>query len=497
MSQAYQNLEERFKKLHRLGHLGAIAHWDQATMMPSGGNQARSEAMAELSTLTHELLIAPEVADWLAEAKEQASDDFTLASIREMERDYLSASIIPGDLVKAKSLASSTCEHAWRTQRPNNDWDGFLPNLKEVIKLTQEEASIRAEKSQCSRYDALLDLYEAGSSSKELDALFGDMKTWLPDFIQQAVQKQSSDQLIDSTGHYPIENQNALGLDLMKLLDFDFDHGRLDVSAHPFCGGVPEDVRLTTRYNEKDFVESVMAVIHETGHARYNQNLPRDLLGLPVGSYRSMGVHEGQSLFFEMQLSRSPAFLQLIRPLMIKHLNQGKESDLFSKENLEKVYSRVKPGFIRVEADEITYPAHVILRYEIEKALVNGDMAAEDLPDVWNEKMQAWLGLSTEGNYTDGCMQDIHWPMGAFGYFPGYTLGAMIAAQQFAAVKKALPDVEDQILQGNLTPVFDWLKANIWQQGRKLETQELLTQATGESLNVRFFKEHLQKRYLA
>ncbi|WP_257288699.1 carboxypeptidase M32 [Endozoicomonas sp. SESOKO2] len=496
MNQAYNQLVERFNKLYRFQHLSAIASWDQSAIMPSGGNQARSEALAELSGLMHELLTEEQVGHWLQEAREKADDTVTQSSIREMERSWRKASVMPAKLVKAQSLASSKCEHAWRTQRPKNDWKGFSENLKEVVKLAREEASIRSAASGARGYDALLELYEPGMTSKELDVLFGHLKSWLPETLQTVVEQQKNDSLIASQGHYPAENQKALGLDVMKLLGFDFNHGRLDVSVHPFCGGVPEDVRLTTRYNEQDFVESLMGTIHETGHARYNQNLPADLRSLPLGSYRSMGVHEGQSLFFEMQLGRSPEFLKLIRPLIVKHLSEGQEDERFSQINLEKIYNRVKPGFIRVDADEISYPMHVILRYEIEKALIEGELLVDDLPQIWDEKMQAYLGLATGENHSTGCMQDIHWPMGAFGYFPSYTLGAMYAAQQFATVKRQLPDVESRIATGDLEPVFNWLTENIWQQGCKLETHELYTQATGEPLNADHFKQHILSRYL-
>ena len=493
---AYDKLAERFTKLHRLNHLSSIASWDQAAMMPSGSNQARSEALAELSTLTHELLTASEVGDWVQAASEAPLDSFRQASLREMAREWRQASVMPADLVKARSLVTSDCEHAWRSQRPENDWQGFSKNLEEVLRLTREEASIRAESSGVDPYDALLELYEPGMTCKQLDRLFGDVKNWLPDYVQQATERQKSSDYLMPEGPFAIDKLKALGLEVMTLLGFDFNRGRLDVSTHPFCGGVAEDVRITTRYRDDDFIESLMGVIHETGHARYEQSRPKDTLELPVSYARSTGIHEGQSLFFEMQLGRSREFLSLIRPLLLKHLTNGKELPAYQLDNLQTLYRQVNPGFIRVEADEVTYPAHVILRYDIEKALINGDMTVADLPDAWNEKMQKYLNLSTQGNYKDGCMQDIHWPLGAFGYFPSYTLGAMYAAQLFAAIQTSIPDVHSRISSGDLSPVFDWLKDNIWSQGSRYTTSELMVRATGEDLNASFFKEHLKKRYL-
>ena len=497
MSSAYQNLVNRFQQMYHLQHLGAIAGWDQAAMMPAGGNQARGAALAELNTLLHKLLTAPEVESWLQEAKTQETNPDTILSIKEMAVEWQHASAIPDDLVKAKTIASTHCEHAWRSQRPENDWKGFSKNLKEVVNLSRQEADVRAEKSNTSPYNALLELYEPGVSTQELDQLFGDLKTWLPGYIQDAQDNQSSVNIIQPEGPFPIEKQKALGLEVMKLLGFDFDHGRLDVSTHPFCGGVSEDVRLTTRYKEDNFVEALMGIVHETGHARYQQNLPLQDRELPIALYRSMGIHEGQSLFFEMQLGRSAAFLSLIQPLIVKHLCDGTSQPCMALDNLEKIYTQVRPGFIRVDADEITYPAHIILRYEIERDLIEGNIEVDDIPELWQQKMKDYLGLDIAGDHKNGCMQDIHWPMGSFGYFPSYTLGAMVAAQLFSAQKKIMPDIEAQIQNGNLAPIFDWLKTNIWSQGRKYSTAELMTRATGEPLSAVYFKDHLKDRYLS
>lgn len=496
MTTAYKNLVNRFQQMYHLQHLGAIAGWDQAAMMPAGGNQARGAALAELNTLLHKLLTAPDVESWLQEARAGETSPDNIRSIEEMAVEWRQASAIPDDLVKAKTIASTHCEHAWRSQRPENDWPGFARNLREVVNLSRQEATIRAEKNNISPYNALLEIYEPGVNTRELDQLFGDLKTWLPGYIQDAQDRQSSVSIIQPEGPFPIDRQKALGLEVMQRLGFDFDHGRLDVSTHPFCGGVSEDVRMTTRYKEDNFVEALMGIIHETGHARYQQNLPEQGRELPIAFPRSMGIHEGQSLFFEMQLGRSAAFLSLIQPLIVKHLCDGTSQPAMALDNLEKIYTQVRPGFIRVDADEITYPAHIILRYEIERDLIEGNIEVDDIPELWQQKMQDYLGLDVAGDHKNGCMQDIHWPMGSFGYFPSYTLGAMVAAQLFAAQKKAMPDIEDLIRNGNLSPMFDWLKSNIWSQGRKYSTAELLTRATGEPLTASYFQQHLKERYL-
>ncbi|WP_374497779.1 carboxypeptidase M32 [Vogesella indigofera] len=490
---AYQQAVAAFTRLYRYQHLAAIAGWDQAAMMPPGGNEARGAAMAELQLLMHGLLTAPALQQALQAAEQESLSDAEQASLREMRRVWQSANLLPARLVEAKSLAGSRCEHAWREQRKGNDWHGFLSNFREVVQLAREEAQLLADASGKSRYDALLDKYEPGMSSAELERIFGDVKSWLPGLIRQVMDKQAGETLIAAQGPFAVERQRALGVEIMGLLGFDFNAGRLDVSVHPFCGGVAEDVRITTRYRDDDFMQSMMGIVHETGHARYEQRLPRALVQLPVGQARSMGIHESQSLAFEMQLGRSPAFLQLIAPLVKKHLG---EQDAFDAANLARMYSRVRPGYIRVDADELTYPAHVILRFEIERALIEGDIEAEDIPALWDEKMQAYLGVDTRGNYRDGCLQDIHWTDGSFGYFPSYTLGAMYAAQYFATLRRQEPALDARIAAGELAPVFDWLDANIWSQASRWETGELVRRATGEALNPAHFRAHLEARYL-
>ena len=491
---AFEKLKKHSLKLSNFQHLAAICGWDQAAVMPNGGSQARSEAMAELYVHMHNLQTQPQLSDWFAQAEQETLNAQDSATLRELKRNWQQANVLPEDLVQAKSLAGSKCEHAWRTQRGENDWQDFEKNWAEVVKLSQEEAQIRAEVTGLSAYDAMLDIYEPGTTTASLDALFSDVKTWLPEMIDQAIEKQSAENFIEPKGTFSSDTQKALGLDVMKLLQFDFEHGRLDESVHPFCGGVPTDVRITTRYDESEFVQSLMGIVHETGHARYEQGLPKSLAGLPSGQARSMGIHESQSLFFEMQIGRSNAFIEHLARLAGAHFTDH-DPKLFSQDNFQKLYTRVKKDFIRVDADEMTYPAHVILRYEIERDLMNGVIKHTDVPELWDQKMQTYLGLSTKDNYKNGCMQDIHWTDGAFGYFPSYTLGAMYAAQFMAAMKKTV-DVDGTIQSGDLSPIFTWLSDNIWSKGSLFTTEELVQQATGETLNPTHFKHHLVNRYL-
>ena len=462
-------------------------------MMPSKGNEARAAAMAELQVLMHQTLTDPALKVQFDAAQSASLSEPEQASLNEMRREWAMVNRLPQDLVEAQSLASARCEHAWRTQRKANNWQGFLGNFRDVVKLARQEAKLLADASGCTPYEALMDKFEPGMRESAITQLFGEVKTWLPDLISKVIAKQASETVTHATGPFPIEKQRALGVEVMGLLGFDFEGGRLDVSTHPFCGGVPQDVRITTRYDNTTFAPSLMGIIHETGHARYEQRLPRDTLHLPVGRARSMGIHESQSLSFEMQLARSPAFAQLIAPLVKKHLG---DQPAFEADNLTRMITRVNRGFIRVDADELTYPAHVILRFEIERALISGEIEADDIPALWTAKMQEYLGVDIKGNFDNGCLQDIHWPSGMFGYFPSYTLGAMYAAQYFATIRKLHPNIDARIASGDLSPVMNWLDTNIWSQASRWSTDALVTRATGEVLNANHFRRHLETRYL-
>ncbi len=494
---AYHELCKVFQRIDRFKHLSAIAGWDYAAMMPKKGGQARAAALAELSVYINSLLKTPALKDQLAKAEQEPLAPHQRANLVEMRRQWELANLLPDSLIEQETVLGSKCEHAWRTQRPANDWKGFLENFKPVVKLARQRATILSQAWSKPAYDSLMEQFEPGMTSQEVTRIFSDLKSWLPQLIQDALARQqrldAQQPILTPQGPFAIEAQRSLGLAVMKTLGFDFDGGRLDVSTHPFCGGVPEDVRITTRYREDDFMQSMMGVVHETGHARYEQNLPRNWLGQPVGRARSMGIHESQSLSFEMQIGCNPAFLSYITPMIRQHLG---DQPAFTAENLGRLYTRIQPGFIRVEADELCYPLHVILRFEIESALINGDIEPEDIPELWDQKMQAYLGIDTRGNYKDGCLQDIHWTDGSFGYFPSYTLGAMYAAQYFATIRKQHPDLDQQIARGELGAIFRWLEDHIWQQASRYDTQELVRRATGEGLNPIHYQRHLRQRYL-
>jgi carboxypeptidase Taq len=490
---AYDTLSATWQRLHRLGHLQSIAGWDQAANMPPKANEARASAMAEMAALLHRMRTEPQLKDELARAEQEPLSDFQRANLREMRREWRASNALPESLVQRQQMASARCEHAWRRQRPANDWTGFVENFREVLKLAREEAALLSAQTGLSKYDAMMDRFEPGMTSAQLDRVFGEVRQWLPGLIERVIARQAAEPVIQPQGPFPLPAQRRLCEQVIRLLGFDFEAGRLDVSTHPFCGGVPEDVRMTTRFREDDFLGALMGTVHETGHGRYEQNLPRDWLGQPVANARSMALHESQSLSFEMQLGSHPGFVAHLAPLLREAFG---DQPAFEPGNLHKLLTRVKRGLIRVDADEVTYPAHVILRYEIERPLIEGEIEPEDIPALWDAKMMELLGVDTRGNFKDGPMQDVHWPEALFGYFPCYSLGAMYAAQWFAAMRRAMPDIDARISRGELGPVFGWLGEHIWSQASRWTTDELAVRASGEALNPAHFKAHLEARYL-
>jgi len=497
-SPAHAALGAQFRRAALIGDALGILDWDQATTMPEGSAAGRAEQIAALSVMRHELLVDPSVGENLQVARAvpaSGSDgDWAAANLREMERAHLNAIAIPGDLVEAAARANAVCEVAWRRARAENDFAALVPALQTVIDLVGEIAVARGEALSLDPYDALLDEYEAGTRVAQLEPLFGELARDLPGFVEQVLEHQKARPApLLPEGPFPVATQRELAIELMDALGFDFEAGRLDISHHPFCGGAAGDVRITTRYNEADFTESLMGVLHETGHALYEAGLPEPWRYQPVGRALGMAIHESQSLLVEMQVSRSRPFLQFALPRM-QNAFRG-EGAAWDVENFYRLYTRVERGFIRVDADEVTYPLHVVLRYRLERALLSGDLPLADLPGAWNEGMRDLLGIVPPDD-RQGCLQDVHWPSGAFGYFPTYTLGAMAAAQLYAAAKRDLPGLEDDIAAGRLTRLVNWLRMNIHGRGASRTAAELLTAVTGEPLNPGVFMAHLERRYL-
>ncbi|MFQ5955823.1 MAG: carboxypeptidase M32, partial [Kiloniellales bacterium] len=479
---AYTELEARFKRIAVLTEATRVLHWDMATLMPPGGAAPRAEQLAALQVTCHELITDPAVGELIdaADAAAAELDPWQRANLREMRRRRAHATALPADLVEALSKAASACETAWRQARADSDYGAVRPFLRSLLDLVRESAEARAQALGTSPYDALLDRWEPGARAARIDAIFDDLTAFLPGFLKAVLDRQAREPaplMLD--GPFPLDVQCALARRLCQVVGFDFAHGRLDESLHPFSGGVPEDARITTRYDEADFIQGLMAVLHETGHALYERGRPAAWRYQPVGRARGMILHESQSLLIEMQACRSRRFIAYLAPLARDVF--GRSGPAWEADNLYRVLTRVRPGLIRVDADEVTYPAHVILRYRLERAMIAGELGPDDLPAAWNEGMAELIGV-TPPDDRQGCLQDIHWYDGAWGYFPTYTLGAMAAAQLFAAVSEAEPEAIAGIGRGDFGPLRAWLGANVHAKGSLLSTDDLMQEATGRPL---------------
>lgn len=495
--QAYRTLEKIFAKLNDLEQTEAILHWDMETYMPAGGVEARAEQLATLKSISHAMLSDPEIEDLLAHARgeEKKLSKWEKANLELMERAWIHTTAVPKELVTSFARAGTKCQVAWREAREKNDFKSFSGQLEEVVKHVREIAAHKGEALDVKPYDALLDQYDRGRKSEDLEKIFSKLEAFLPDFIQKVTEKQKGIKITPIKDSISAADQKAFALKLLETIGFDFQHGRLDESVHPFCGGYFSDVRITTRFDENCVFSGIMGIIHEAGHAMYEAGLPKKWSRQPVGHAKhSMSLHESQSLLFEMQASRSEAFLAYL----VKNLQKefGKKSKAWSYDNIKNICHKVEPSFIRVDADEVTYPLHVILRYRIEQYLLAGEMEVEDLPEAWAQGMKKYLGI-TPPDHTQGCMQDIHWTDGTFGYFPSYTIGAIYAAQLFAAIEKDEKELSASLEKGDMAPIRSWLNQNIHGEGSLHMPDQLIKKATGKSLDVDSFTAHLTNRYLA
>jgi len=491
---SFQKLDDLGHKLEALEHALAILGADEATHMAVGGGEKRAEAMSALAGMYHARATAPEIADWIEAAGQENLNEEQAAALSEFRRQYTNLTCLPSAFVERQTGVRMRCEQLWRDMRAKNNWAGFLPALEGVVAMVREEAAMRADALGLEPYDALMEQYDPGNRAAAITPIFLQLKRFLADFVPEALvvqeEKRARHPLKPLSGVYPVEKQRELGLAMMAAVGFDLTHGSLSVSHHPFCGGVPSDVRITTRYRTSEFLSALMGVLHETGHALYEQNLPKAWAHWPLGKARGMAVHESQSLFVEKQIGRNPAFWRWALPVVEKHLGES-----WSIEDILPHVHHVERGLIRVDADEVTYPLHVILRFELEQELVAGRLEVADLPEAWDAGMKEYLGLSTLDNPADGPMQDVHWAGGAFGYFPSYTLGAMMAAQQWAALTKEHPSADEDLAKGDFSAINEWRRAKIWSQGSRFSTPELLERATGERLDAAHFIEHLKRRY--
>ena len=493
MSSSYQKLKKIFRESSIVSDVEGILHWDMATMMPINARIQRSEQLALMAKFKHSLLSSLKVKDLMDETDINALSAKDKINFNEMKREYLFTSSMPQDLVEAISKSSAKCEGIWQEARKESNYKIVEKSLNELINLTMQESEILSEKLNCPKYEALVQKYEPLASIENISSVFSDLEPFLLKTVDQIIEKQKNDKFLTIDNSISIDNQNKIARLLMKTLGFDFSRGRLDKSEHPFCGGATGDVRITTRYSNKDPFSSLEGVMHETGHAMYELGLPKEWEYQPVGRSRGMAMHESQSLLIEMQITRSLAFKKFLSNFLKKSFKfKGNE---WSPENLYALGTRVNKTFIRVEADEVTYPLHIMLRFNLEKKLIDKSLEIKDIPDAWNAEYKKLFGIEIDNN-SNGCLQDIHWYAGLIGYFPTYSLGALASAQFANTIRQKLPELDQEIEQGNFTSLFNWLRKNIHEKASFFSTNEVLEQVTNSTLNAKYFKEYITSRYL-
>ena len=491
----YKQLELEFKRLHAFRGALSLLRWDAAVMMPRGSAELRGEQRAALETEYHAFLTAPRITRLLdrAQANAQGLADWQLANLREMRRQRDHAIAIPVSIISRLVKATSRAEAQWLEARKHGKFELFAPHLEEVVSLVRDKASLLGQALNLMPYDALVDEFSPGLTSSDIDAMFKALSRRLPALIRETIALQDTRPPLPISGKFAPAKQRALAMEIMTAMGFPFDRGRLDESDHPFTEGVPGDMRVTTRFDTGEPFSGLLGALHETGHAMYNLGLPPDWRDQPVGRDRGIGLEESQSLLIEMILCRSRPFVQYLRPLLQKHFEvSGPE---WETDNIYAHLTRVRRSLIRVDADELTYPLHIMLRYELEKELLSGQLAVRDLPAAWSAGMEQRLGIKP-ANDVQGVLQDIHWAVGSFGYFPSYVLGAVIAAQLYESLRRDVPQLDAELARGEFTNLFTWLRTHVHSLGAKVTTQDLMKAATGKPLSAVAYVRYVENKYL-
>lgn len=492
MISAYERLLSLGRELQLVGDASALLGWDQEVLLPSKGVAYRGEQMAWFGGYVHDRFTAPEVGEWIAEAEAAAdpADSVALANLREWRHEYDRATRLPTRLVQDFAEARVHAQAAWADARAASDFERFAPHLAKLVDLCREHAERWGYEDRL--YDALLDRYERGATVRSLDAALGGLREALLPVVEEAVARPPFERS-RLEGHYAVERQQAFNREVAESIGFDFEAGRIDTAVHPFCSGMaPYDTRLTTRYDEKDFLSSLFGVLHEAGHGLYEQGLPKDWRGQPAGNSASLGVHESQSRLWENHVGRSLAFWERWLPRAVHYFPHLAG---LRPEDLRAAVNRAERSHIRVEADEVTYDLHILLRYEMEKAIFDGDLPLVDIPGVWNRRFEDLLGLPVRKD-AEGCLQDIHWSMGIFGYFPTYSLGNLNAAHLARAARRQDPAVAEGFEKADYAPLLAWMRRHIHELGSLHLPGELVERAAGGPAGPEALAEHLRERYL-
>jgi len=494
MEEELRSLKERLSKVIDLRAAASVLSWDQETYMPPGGARARAEQLATLGKLAHELFTSAEIGNLLEalepKVRDLPYDSFEASLVRVTKRDYEKAVKIPAELVAELARTASLAKEAWRKARDDSDFPEFQPYLEKLVELNVKKAEALGYEERI--YDALLDQYEPDMKTSQVERIFSHLKSELVPLVRTIAECERPD---DSflRRDYDERAQWDFGLEVIKDFGFDLKRGRQDLSAHPFTTGFSvDDVRLTTRVQRDHLPTALFGTLHECGHGLYHQGVDPALERTPLAGGASLGMHESQSRLWENLIGRSRPFWEHYYPkLQERFPAQLKDVRL---EDFYRAINRVEPSYIRVEADEVTYNLHIMLRFELENALLEGEIAVKDLPEAWNAKMEEYLGI-TPPNDAQGVLQDIHWSQGYMGYFPTYSLGNLISAQIFEQAQREIPSLTQKIRAGEFRELLGWLREKIYRHGRKFTSVELLERVTGRALGAESYLSYIRAKY--
>ena len=488
----YEKLLQRAREIALAGSAASALTWDLETYMPAKALPYRAEQLAWLSGLAHRRFIARQVGEWIAECEQHgfAPDSAEAGNVREWRRQYDRATKVSARLVEKFERVRTHARAAWQEARKQSKFSLFRPHLDKVLALTRQMADAWGYRE--SPYDALVEGYEPGATTAQLRQLFSELRPALATILAPAVERSAATPADLLKGHYPVAAQQAFNRKVAEAVGFDFAAGRIDTTTHPFCSGLgPGDCRLTTRYDETDFVSSLYGLLHETGHGLYEQGLDPAAFGTPNGTAVSLSIHESQSRLWENHVGRGRAFWEHWHPVACEHFPELKK---LSPTQITAAVNRVSPSFIRVEADQVTYDLHIILRFEVEVQLVEGTLKTKEVPAYWNEQFEKLLGRKVTKD-SEGCLQDTHWAIGAIGYFPTYTLGNLNAAQLMRRAAAENPGLDGQLARGEYQPLLAWLREKIHRAGSRHTPQELIRLATGKPTGIGDHVEYLRAKF--
>ena len=483
---AYDELLERYGRATYIGDANAVLSWDQEVMMPEGGTPARSKQRGAVSAVAHDIMVDDETAELLDALDGADLTDDEAAVVREIRRQYERKARVPTDLVEEISEATAEAHPVWNETKERDDFDAFAPTLDRLLDLKRRYAE--HIDSEADPYATLFADYEPSLDLETAERVLEELREGLVPLIDAIADSGTEPYALEGT--FPESDQLAVTREALETLGYDFEHGRLDTAPHPFSTGTQFDARVTTRFDESEPLDSLASTIHEFGHATYTLGLSREAYGSPLGEHRGLTVHESQSRLFENHVGRSEAFWELF----VDRFNARHATDLTPRQAYEAANRVYDDNCIRVEADELTYHLHIVLRFEIERELLAGDLDVAEVPAVWNDRMERYLGVRPETD-AEGCLQDIHWSHGSFGYFPTYSLGSVLAAQLYAAAEDDIDDLDGKVAAGEFDALHGWLTENVHRHGCRYETDELIERASGEPLTAEYFLEYAEAKF--